>query len=161
MISVGGTMYIPCSSLTAHRTTSTFLKLKIMDEKFETVWQALVDHGTSKRNHDAAERFWNTLTPKQKDQVYRNIPQKVKEGKFVQYDPIRAIKENSRMHQLPEPENLNQSGKYDTLVKQVPLVSAAYKGFFGIYTLADALEYGMDIRYGMNFDYEAYKAGNG
>lgn len=124
-----------------------------MDEKFEIVWQALVENGTSKRNHDATERFWNTLSQKQKDLVFKNIPRKVTEGKFVQYDPIRAIKENSRQYQLPQPENLNMTSKFDTLVKTVPLVSAAYNGTFGIYTLAEAEQFGMDIRYGMNFKY--------
>ena len=129
-----------------------------MDEKFETVWQALVENGTSKRNHDATERFWNTLTQKQKDLVFKNIPWKVKEGKFVQFDPIRAIKENSRKYQLPEPINYNGNSRIDTLIKTVPLVSAIYKGHPGIYTLEEAKEYGMDIKYGMNFDWDAYRA---
>lgn len=129
-----------------------------MDEKFETVWQALVDNGTSKRNHDATERFWNTLSPKQKDLVFKNIPRKVKEGKFVQYDPIRAIKENSRKYQLPEPENLNGSSKYDRLIKTTLVVSAQYGGIYGVYTLEDALAYDMPINYGMNFDWDAYRA---
>ena len=127
-----------------------------MDEKFETVWQALVDNGTSKRNHDATERFWNTLSPKQKDLVFKNIPRKVMEGKFVQYDPIRAIKENSRKYQLPEPENLNGSSKYDRLIKTTFVVSAQYGGIYGVYTLEDALAYNMPINYGMNFDWETY-----
>ena len=113
-----------------------------MDEKFETVWQALVENGTSKRNHDATERFWNTLTPKQQELVYANIPQKVKEGKFVQYDPIRAIKENARQYQLPEPTNYN--GR--TLKPGVQYVIAKYKESYGTYTLEDAKEYGMEIK---------------
>lgn len=127
-----------------------------MDERFETVWNALVENGTSKRNHDATERYWNTLTPKQKDVVYANIPRKVKEGKFVQYDPIRAVKENSRSYQMPEPENLNMTSKFNQLERTTPLVSAAYKGTYGIFTLAQAEEFGLDIKYGMNFDYKIY-----
>ena len=129
-----------------------------MDEKFETVWQALVDNGTSKRNHDATERFWNTLTQPQKDLVYKNIPWKVKMGKFVQYDPIRAIKENSRKYQLPEPVNYNGNSAIDSMSKTTLLVSAWHNGHTGIYTLTDAMEYNMTISYGFNFDYEAYKA---
>ena len=117
-----------------------------MDEKFETVWQALVENGTSKRNHDATERFWNTLTRKQKDLVFKNIPWKVKEGKFVQYDPIRAIKENSRKYQLPEPTNYN--GR--TLKPGVQYVIAKYNGSFGTYSLEDAREFGMEIKERMN-----------
>ena len=127
-----------------------------MDEKFETVWQALVDNGTSKRNHDATERFWDTLSPKQKELVFENIPRKVKKGAFVQYDPIRAIKENSRKYQIPEPENLNRNPKYKQLESTTPLVSASYNEVFGVYTLAQAIEYGMYIKSGMNFDWELY-----
>ena len=125
-------MYILC-------TTSI---LKIMDEQFETVWQALVDNGTSKRNHDATERFWNTLTQPQKDLVFRNIPWKVKEGKFVQYDPIRAIKENSRTYQLPEPTNYNGRG----LKHGVTYVIAKYKGKYGTYSLEEAMAFGLEIK---------------
>ena len=113
-----------------------------MDEKFETVWQALVENGTSKRNHDATERFWNTLTQKQKDLVYANIPWKVKEGKFVQYDPIRAIKENARTYQLPEPMNYN--GR--CLKPGVQYVIAKNKGAYGTYTLEEAIEFGLEIK---------------
>ena len=127
-----------------------------MNERFEKVWNALVENGTSKRNHDATERFWNTLTPKQQELVFANIPQKVKDGKFVQYDPIRAIKENSRAYQMPEPEDLNGKRKIDSVLKETRVVSAVYKGHPGIYTLAEAELFGMDIKYGMNFDWDVY-----
>jgi hypothetical protein len=113
-----------------------------MDEKFEIVWQALVENGTSKRNHDAAERFWNTLSPKQQDLAYANIPWKVKEGKFVQYDPIRAIKENSRKYLLPEPTNYNGL----SLKQGVQYVIAKYKGSYGTYSLVEAMEFGMEVK---------------
>ena len=112
-----------------------------MDEKFETVWQALVENGTSKRNHDATERFWNTLTQPQKDLAYKNIPWKVKEGKFVQYDPIRAIKENIRKYQLPEPVNYN--GK---ALPSEPVVIAKWNGKWGTYSLEEAMEFGMEVK---------------
>lgn len=127
-----------------------------MDEKFETVWQALVENGTSRRNHDATERFWNTLTQKQKDLAFKNIPWKVKEGKFVQYDPIRAIKENSRKYQISAPINYNGNSAIDGVAKTTPLVCAWYNGRTGIYTLSDAIEHGMTINYGFNFNYEQY-----
>lgn len=113
-----------------------------MDEQFETVWQALVENGSSKRNHDATEHFWNTLSQKQKDLVFKNIPEKVKNGKFVQYDPIRAIKENIRSYQMPEPTNYN--GR--TLKQGVTYVIAKYKGVYGTYTLEDAQAFGLEIK---------------
>ena len=113
-----------------------------MDERFETVWNALVENGTSKRNHDATERFWNTMTPKQQELAYANIPQKVKNGKFVQYDPIRAIKENIRAYQMPEPTNYN--GR--RLKAGVTYVIAKYKGAYGTYSLEEARAFGMEVK---------------
>lgn len=128
-----------------------------MDEKFETVWQALVEHGSSRKNEEVVRRFWNTLSPKQKETALNNIPRKVRAGDFVQYDPIRAIRENIRSYLLPEPEDLNRTPKYKTLEPTTPLVSASYHDVFGIYTLAQAIEYGMYIKGGMNFDWESYR----
>lgn len=130
-----------------------------MDEKFETVWQALVENGTSRWHHDATERFWNTLTQPQKDLAYKNIPWKVKEGKFVQYDPIRAIKENIRKYQLPEPVNYNGNSRIEDVAKTTLLVSARHNGHAGIYMLTDAIEHSMTICYGFNFNYEQYLKG--
>ncbi|MBR4705505.1 MAG: hypothetical protein IKP02_07925 [Paludibacteraceae bacterium] len=111
------------------------------DELFDKVWEALVEHGSSKRNHDATERFWNTLTQPQKDLAYMNIHQKVKDGKFVQYDPIRAIKENIRKYQLPEPVNYN--GK---ALPPEPVVIAKWNGKWGTYTVADVELFGLEIK---------------
>ena len=113
-----------------------------MDEHFETVWQALVENGSSKRNHDAVKRYWDSLTPKQQNLVCKNIPQKVKDGKFVQYDPIRAIKENARTYQLPEPTNYN--GR--SLKPGVQYVIARYKNAYGTYSLQDAKDFGMEVK---------------
>ena len=113
-----------------------------MDNQFETVWQALVENGSSKRNHDATERFWNTLTQAQKDLAYENVPRKVKNGSFVQYDPIRAIKENIRAYQMPEPTNYN--GR--TLKQGVQYVIAMYKGTYGTYSMEEARAFGMEIK---------------
>ena len=46
----------------------------------------------------------------------------------------------------------------EKLERTTPLVSAAYNGEHGIYTLEDAMEYGLPINYGMNFDYKVYVA---
>ncbi len=129
-----------------------------MVDKFEEVWQALVEHGSSPRNRDAVKRYWDTLTEEQQDCAYRNIPRKVREDKFVQYDPIKAIRENIRKYQAVEPINYNGNKAIDSVAKTTLLVSAWHNGRTGIYTLTDATEHGMTINYGFNFDYEAYKA---
>lgn len=73
----------------------------MMDE-FEITWNALVENGSSKKNREATKRFWDTLSADKQHRAYRNIPRKVQEGRFVQYDPIRAIKENIR--NIPGPQ---------------------------------------------------------
>ncbi len=111
------------------------------DELFDKVWEALVEHGTSRRNHDATERFWDTLTQTQKELAYNNILGRVKEGKFVQYDPIRAIKENCRKYQLPEPTNYN--GK---ALPNEPVVIAKWNGKWGTYAVADVELFGLEVK---------------
>lgn len=126
------------------------------DELLDRVWKALVEHGSSRKSEEAVRRFWATLSPKQKQTAANNIPRKVREGKYVQYNPIQAIKENIRSYQMPEPENLNGSGKYDRKIKTTPVVSALYGEKYGVYTLEDALAYNMPVKYGMNFDWDVY-----
>lgn len=53
-------------------------------------------------------------------------------------------------YQLPPPKNYNGSREFDAVVQTTPLVSAAYNGAYGIYTLDDARKYGMDIKCRMN-----------
>ena len=67
-----------------------------MIDYFETTWDALVENGSSRRNREATKRFWDTLSADQQRRAYERITRKVREGRFVQYDPIRAIKENIR-----------------------------------------------------------------
>jgi len=113
-----------------------------MDEKFETVWRALVEHGSSRKSEEAVRRFWNTLTQDQQRLAYENIPRKVKVGKFVQYDPIRAIRENIRDRKpAAEPKNWN-GHKLDPDQRYV---TAKWNGRWGTYSVEDARRYGMEV----------------
>ena len=67
-----------------------------MEEIFEETWQALYENGSSGRNKEPTRAFFASLTPEQQQTARDNIVRKVKEGLFVQYDPIRAIRENIR-----------------------------------------------------------------
>jgi hypothetical protein len=67
-----------------------------MDELFNQLWAILYDHGASAKKEEGTRRYWATLTPQEQRQVFTTISTKIKEDKFVQYDPIRAIKENLR-----------------------------------------------------------------
>ena len=114
-----------------------------MDDEFEITWQALVENGSSKKNRDAVKQYWDTLTEEQQRHAAANIPAKVKDGLFVQYNPILAIKENTRRHQAVEPTNYN--GR--RLNPNIQYVIARYKNSYGTYSLQDAKAYGMDIKH--------------
>lgn len=113
-----------------------------MTDEFEPTWQALVENGTSKRNKDATKRFWDTLTPEQQHIAFVNITRKWRENGFLQYDPIRAIKENIRRHQFVGPTNYNGL----RLKAGVRYVIAKYHGSYGTYSLDEAREFGMEIK---------------
>ena len=71
-----------------------------MDDLFNQLWALLYDHGASAKKEEGTRRHWATLSPQQQRHVFTTISRKLQEDKFVQYDPIRAIKENtSRLRQ--------------------------------------------------------------
>ena len=68
----------------------------------------LYDHGASAKKEEGTRRYWATLSPEQQRYVYTTISTKLREDKFVQYDPIRAIKEN-----LPKVKKQKQILSFD------------------------------------------------
>ena len=71
-------------------------QLLFMEDLFDALWAMLYDHGASAKKEEGTRRYWATLTTQQQRQVFTTISTKLREDKFVQYDPIRAIKENLR-----------------------------------------------------------------
>lgn len=130
-----------------------------MDEEFELVWKALVENGTSRRNKEPTYHFWLTLTPEHRHLTFLNITKKAKENGFLNFNPIQAIKENSRFYKKAKgllPVDYNGKAAIDSLMTTTPLVSASFKGQYGVYLLDVANEWKMDIRRGVNFSYKLY-----
>ena len=71
-------------------------QLLFMEDLFNALWAMLYEHGASEKKEEGTRRYWSTLTSQQQQQVFTTISTKLREDKFVQYDPIRAIKENLR-----------------------------------------------------------------
>ena len=131
-----------------------------MDEEFEAVWQALVENGTSRRNKEPTYRYWLSLTPEQRHLAFLNITKKARENGFLNFNPIQAIKENCRFYKKAKgllPIDYNGKAAIDNLMPTQPLVSASFRGQFGVYLLTPALEWKMDIRRGVNFSYKLYQ----
>ena len=104
---------------------------------FDELWVALYEHGASEKKREGTLRYWETLTEEQQERVFNSISSKLREGKFVQYDPIRAIKENTPKV-AREPTNYN--GK--DLPKE-PVETGYWNGKWGTYTLSDIAKYRM------------------
>ena len=131
-----------------------------MEDEFEAVWKALVENGTSRRNKEPTFRFWLSLTMEQRHLAFLNITKKAKENGFLNFNPIQAIRENSRFYKKSKgllPIDYNGKAAIDSLMPTKPLVSAAFKGQFGVYLLDAAEEWKMDIARGVNFSYKLYQ----
>ena len=105
---------------------------------FKDLWAQLYDHGASPRKEEGTRRYWATLTPEQQDYAFTSISKKLDEGKFVQYDPIRAIRENLPREVQAEPTNYNGRSLPDK-----PTATAFYNGKWGTYTLEDIAKFGL------------------
>ena len=109
---------------------------------FEDIWRVLYEHGASSKQEEGTRRYWAGLRPEQQEQVFTTITTKLREGKFVWYDPIRAIKENLRRVRVPADEPVNYNRK--AIPAGVKVFSAKYKGAWGMYTQADIERFGME-----------------
>jgi len=55
-------------------------------------------------------RLWDTLTALQQEHIYNTIRTKLQAGKFVHYDPLKAIQDN--MPKVPKQQILSFSEYY-------------------------------------------------
>lgn len=122
------------------------LYFEFMDEEFEATWKALYENGSSQRNKDATKRFWDTLPAAQQHQAFVRITKKAREGKFLQYDPIRAIKENIRKHQAVEPTNLNSTARGGAMLSSGQAEIAFFNSSWGIYSLEDIKTFNLQTK---------------
>ncbi len=116
--------------------------------------------------HEKCYKDWCAMDEAERQGICKIIEEAQSNGDYVDPNPCFAMnnamqeyeKRLAKAKKQPkkEPENLNMTSKYYRLERTTPLVSAPYKGTYGIFTLAQAEEYGLEIKYGMNFDYKVY-----
>jgi len=63
---------------------------------FNDLWQLLYDHGATDTKKGDCAQLWDRLTAQQQQQLITTITTKLRQNKFVHYDPIRAMRENIR-----------------------------------------------------------------
>ena len=110
---------------------------------FEQLWSALYEHGTSRKSKDATKNTWDSLSPEQQEWVFNSITAKLAERGFVQFDPIRAIKEHLARMPKNQREPTNYRGK--AIPAGVQVFSAKYNGTWGMYTQEDIHQFNMQL----------------
>lgn len=105
-----------------------------------SIWNLLVDHGSSDRRKAECEQLWNTFSEEEQQQIYSRIRDKMANNRFVHYDPVRALSENRLPVTPPEPHFLSgrEQDEYwksnDWVNKGKFLVQVRYRDEFKICT---------------------------
>ena len=62
---------------------------------FDFLWKLLDEHGVIERYKGDCLDLWNTLTLNQQRATYRSLRDKIRAGQFVNYHPVKAVRDNS------------------------------------------------------------------
>ncbi|MBQ1858759.1 MAG: hypothetical protein II605_01385 [Paludibacteraceae bacterium] len=66
-----------------------------MEGTFVHICRLLVSHGAVPSEIQDAEQEWNKYSLEQQRAIYRSVRDKIRNGKFVNYHPVLAIRDNS------------------------------------------------------------------
>ena len=69
---------------------------------FDFLWQLLQSHGVIPNKKAEAAQLWNRYSLEQQREIYRSIRDHLREGKFVNYNPVIAIKNHTPRKRLPQ-----------------------------------------------------------
>ena len=110
---------------------------------FEDLWQLLETHGVMDSKRIESERLWSTFLPEEQQAIYQTISTKLQNGKFVHYNPMRAIYEN-KPRRFPKPEPMNWNGR--ALDPRRQYVTAKWNGRWGTYAVEDVQQFNMEVK---------------
>jgi len=79
-------------------------------EKFEEFWKMLEEHGVIAYMKGEAANAWDALTTEQQQHLMEKIRSKIDAGKYVDYNPLRAIKDN--LPRLPKQQTMSYADYY-------------------------------------------------
>ena len=120
----------------------------------------------TRSKYESCFRYWCGMDEDKRNRVYHIIEERKQKGLFVNPNPRFALDDAAQEDEVlqakaqvakrKEPTNYNGSSKYLKEVKKTPLVSAPYEGVFGIYSLAEAIEFHLEIKRAINFNLREY-----
>ncbi len=102
---------------------------------FDRIWELLESHGVIPDKRVETSNLWATYTPEQQQQLYATISSKIRQRKFVHYDPVRALMENARTTLAILQPPTNYAGK--ALPRGFEYYLAEYNGQRGLYKAED------------------------
>ena len=76
---------------------------------FNDLWALLRQHGSSAKRENECKQLWDTYSPELQQRLFNTIRHKLEQGKFVHYDPVRAMNDNAR---LPQQKILSYAAYY-------------------------------------------------
>ena len=62
---------------------------------FDFLWQILDAHGVIERMKGEAAELWDKYNLSQQRHIYRSICDNIQAGRFVNYNPVKAIRDNA------------------------------------------------------------------
>ena len=110
---------------------------------FEQLWQLFLHRGALANQREETAKLWSNYSPEQQQHIFDTLTTKLRQRRFVHYNPMQAIRENApRNYSGTMPANYNGARSFP----DEPLVIAICNGQGGIYTRREAELFDMDIR---------------
>ena len=70
---------------------------------FDFLWQLVANHGGVAENYKAElARVWAEYSLEEQRHIYRSIRDKLRADKFVNYNPVKAVRENAPKAKPPQ-----------------------------------------------------------
>ena len=120
-----------------NETTKLFLKNLFIKRNetmisFEDFWRLLYEHGSRNYYKNETRTRWEALSEEQQQTLYDRISEKIRAGKYVDFNPLEAIHDNLPRTYRPFVEPINYAGK--PLPRKGVFYFADYNGKRGLYT---------------------------
>ena len=110
---------------------------------FSDLWQVLYDNGSSNYYKYDCNQIWESITPAQRQKLYDNITSRLREGKYVAYNPLEAIHDNLPRRQV---QSIGVPTDWNGRVAPEPTEIACYNGHWGMYTLTDIKTFNLQTK---------------
>ena len=62
---------------------------------FDFLWQLLDNHGVIENKKADCAQLWDTFSLQEQRLIYRSIRDALKAGKFVNYNPVKAVRDHA------------------------------------------------------------------